>query len=225
MGEARQQDVTDRKLVIFDFDGTLANTIPGIVSTARTVLLGFGLAEEDLGDLRRLVGPPFPQAFSLVYGLSEADAAEVTRRYRQIYDGLGPESWPAFPGMPQLLADLKAAGRLLAVASSKRHQLLQRCVRGAGIYDLFDLVRGKDQDTGGLTKGQLVADEVRQLGLTPADALMVGDRHFDVEAAREAGLPCVGVYYGETAPEGELEEAGACAIAHTMDELRACLLG
>ena len=59
-------DVSDSRLVIFDFDGTLADTVPSIVSTARTVLLDHGLTEETMGDLTRLVGPPFPQAYSLV---------------------------------------------------------------------------------------------------------------------------------------------------------------
>ena len=69
-------DVTGRKLVIFDFDGTLANTVPSIVSTARTVLARHGLTEESMGDLKRLVGPPFPQAYEWVYGFSP----EVTAR-------------------------------------------------------------------------------------------------------------------------------------------------
>ena len=73
-------DIAHRPCIAWDFDGTLGDTLPAIVETARTVLLGFGMRPDELGDLSRLVGPPFPQAFSQVYGLSEADAAEVTRR-------------------------------------------------------------------------------------------------------------------------------------------------
>ena len=61
-------------------------------------------------------------------------------------------------------------------------------------------------------------------GFSLDEAVMVGDRHFDVEAAHEAGIPCIGVYYGDTAPAGELEKAGAASIAHTVDELRRLFL-
>ena len=72
----RGMDVSGRKLVIFDFDGTLSNTIEGITSTARTVLRAHGLSDADMGDLRRIVGPPFPEAFSLVYGFSTEEAEQ-----------------------------------------------------------------------------------------------------------------------------------------------------
>ena len=88
MDEEVAATVPGRRLVIFDFDGTVADTKPCIVETARRALLDFGMAEEDLGDLGRLVGPPFPYAYTLVYGLSEADAAEVTRR-----TGLVPDAY------------------------------------------------------------------------------------------------------------------------------------
>ena len=71
-------DLAARKLVVFDWDGTLCDSMQGIIATARSVLLEWGIAEKDLGDLTRLVGPPFPQAYSWVYGLSAEDAAEVT---------------------------------------------------------------------------------------------------------------------------------------------------
>jgi len=89
-------DVSGRRLVIFDFDGTLADTLSGITDTARRVLLERGFDEEGLGDLSRLVGPPFPQAFRLVYGVSEAEAKAITARYREIYGAGGPKLWPAF---------------------------------------------------------------------------------------------------------------------------------
>ncbi|NLH91149.1 MAG: HAD hydrolase-like protein [Atopobium sp.] len=218
------KDVSCRPCVIFDFDGTLADTMPSIVNVAREVLCGFGFAEGELGDLRRLVGPPFPQAFSDVYGLSASDAAEVTRRYRAIYGSLGPEAWPAFAGMPQLLGDLQAAGRVLAVASSKRDQLLKRCVKDARIESYFSLVCGK-QDDRLSSKSVTIGTVLSELGLQSKDAVMVGDRCSDGKAAREAGMPCVGVYFGDTAPAGELEQAGACAIAHNVVELGDILLG
>jgi phosphoglycolate phosphatase len=216
-------NLSSRSCVVFDYDGTLGDTLPSIVRTAREVLLGFGMAEEELGDLSRLVGPPFPEAYSLVYGLSPEDAAEVTRRYRAIYGSLGPSAWPTFPHMHEFLEDLRAAGKTLAVASSKRTALLRRCIADGGIAEFFTVIQGKEHD-GTASKAQTIEYVISELGFSPDESVMVGDRHYDVDAAREVGVPCAGVYFGHTAAAGELEQAGAAAIAHSLEELRACLL-
>lgn len=210
--------IEERRLVVFDFDGTLADTKTKIVETATEVLLGFGLSAEELGDVGRIIGPPFPSAFSEVYGLSEADAAEVTRRYRAIYATLGLAAWPAFDGIPGLLERLHDAGRLLAVASSKRQNVLERCIADEGTGELFDLIRGKQADDA-TTKAQVISEVIALMGLERTDAVMVGDRHYDVRGALEVGVPCIGVTYGGTGDEAELAGAGACAVVDTVDEL------
>ena len=218
------EDVTGRRLVVFDFDGTLADTVAGICATARTVLRAHGVPERELERVRQIIGPPFPQAFSLVFGLSEDEAAQVTAEYRAIYQDLGLKGWPLYPGMRELLEDLRASGRRLAVASSKREPLVIRAVADNGVSDLFDLVLGKTSDEQ-TSKAQTIARVVSELGLRACDAVMVGDRHHDVDAAAEVGVACVGVTYGGTAAPGELEEAGVCAVAASVDELRRVLLG
>lgn len=212
----------ERSLVLFDFDGTVADTRAQIVRTATTVLLGFGLAEEELGDVGRIIGPPFPLAFQEVFGLSEADAREVTRRYRELYAALGPAAWPAFPGIADLLGRLREAGRAVAVASSKRQQVLERCLDDEGLRASFDLVRGKQSDDA-TTKAQTIREATGLLGRGPTDAVMVGDRLFDVRGALEAGLPCVGVTYGGTGDVAELAGAGAVAVVDTVAELGSVL--
>ena len=217
-------DVTGRRLVIFDFDGTLANTVPSIVSTARTVLAQHGLTDEGMGDLTRLVGPPFPQAYSLVYGFSEEEAAQITAEYRAIYRNIGPSAWPLFDGIADLLARLRAAGRLTAVASSKQMRMVERALADNAVTNLFDRALGKTSDAEG-DKVAVIRRVVRELGLTEGDAVMVGDRHHDVEAAAACGIPCVGVTYGGTGTVEELMGAGACACAGTVEELGRVLLG
>ncbi len=217
-------DVKNKRLVIFDFDGTLADSMPGIIRTARHVMHEHGWTDEALGDMRRIVGPPFPQAFSLVYGVSAEEAASITEDYRAIYKNLDRDGWPLFDGMEQLLLDLRAAGCLLATASSKRDFLLERGLKTNEVYDLFDFPAAKRSDDGE-TKAQIIDRVMSAAGVGAADAVMVGDRRFDCEAATVAGIPCVGTLYGKTCPEEELVEAGCCAIARTVDELRGLLLG
>ena len=218
------EDVRGRRVVVFDFDGTLADTLPTIVATARTVLLAHGLAEGDLGDLSRLVGPPFPQAFSMVYGVSDEEAERITEDYRAIYNHRGLEAWPFFDGIRELLVSLRAVGRLTATASSKNVRTLMLGVEDNDAVGLFDVVEGKRADRGD-SKAASIRRALEALGAAPAEAVMVGDRRFDVEAAREVGLPCVGVTYGHTCDPAELVDAGACALAESVDELGRVLLG
>lgn len=218
------RDLRNKKLVVFDFDGTLVDSLPGIVATAREVMHDHGWDDEALGDMGRLVGPPFPQAFSEVYGLSAEEAEQVTQEYRAIYKDLGRDGWPLFGGVDELLRDLKAAGRLLGTASSKRQFLLERGLEANGILGLFDSPMAKRADYGD-SKEEALGRVLETLGVSPGDAVMVGDRRYDVEAAHERGVECVGVLYGATAPRRELEEAGADFICETVGELRRALLG
>lgn len=213
-----------KRLVVFDFDGTLVDSMPGIVATARRVMHAHGWDDESLGDMRRLVGPPFPQAFSMVYGLSAEEAQQVTEEYRAIYQDLGRDGWPLFDGVEDLLRDLKAAGKLLGTASSKRLFLLERGLSTNGVLDLFDCPMAKLADHGD-SKEAALARVLDTLGVDASDAVMVGDRRYDAEAAATAGVDCVGVLYANTAPRSELEEAGCAVIVDTVDELRRVLLG
>ena len=218
------EDVSRRRLVIFDFDGTLVDSMPGIIRTARAVMHEHGWTDDELGDMRRIVGPPFPQAFCEVYGTTPEEAQSITEDYRAVYKTLGREGWPLFDGMRELLCDLRAAGIKVATASSKRQFLLDRGLETNEVRDLFDLPLGKVSDEGD-SKAQIIGRVLGRLGVDAADAVMVGDRKYDVEAAREAGLPCVGVLMGHTCERSELVEAGACALCETVGDLRRALLG
>lgn len=217
-------DLASRKAIIFDFDGTIADTKASIITTATTVLRQWGVTDEELSRVGEIIGPPFPQAFQWVFGFSLEDAIEITRRYRDIYNHLGIDAWPAFKGICELLRELRREGRLLAVASSKRTYLVRRGLEDNGIVELFDSVRAKETDLES-TKADAIRLVLEDLGVTVDEAVMVGDRFHDVEAAKECEMPCVGVLYGDTADREELEAAGAAAIAESVEELRSVLLG
>lgn len=218
------EDVAKKALVIFDFDGTLADSMPGIIRTARSVMHAHGWTDEALGDMRRIVGPPFPAAFTEVYGVSPEEATQITEEYRAVYKTLDRDGWPLFDGMRELLRDLRAAGRKVAIASSKRQFLLDRGIDTNEARDLFDLPLGKARDDG-QTKAMIIAEVLERLGFSPDEAVMVGDRRYDAEASHEAGLPCVGVTIGHTCEPVELVDADCCALCETVDDLRRVLLG
>ncbi|MDY2788276.1 MAG: HAD hydrolase-like protein [Atopobium sp.] len=210
-----------REFVLFDFDGTLANTKPGLVRVATQVLSDFGMSPEEIGDASRLVGPPFPEAFSLVYGLSAADAVQVTRAFRALYDTVGPEDFPLFPGGQAMLESLKAAGKKLSTASSKREVQVMHMLRAQGIIHLFDAVIGKQNDAQG-SKPFVIGRALQELGATAENTVMVGDRNYDVAGAHELGIPCVCVLFG-TATKQELLDAQVDALVHSNEELTALL--
>lgn len=212
-----------RPFVFFDFDGTLADTKPSIIATARATLAEWGMTDEEMGDLDRLIGPPFPRAYCDIYGMSMPDAEELTRRYRARYAQLGRESHPLFDGMAELLRDLVAAGRTLAVTSSKRQEFAESMLADEGVLDLFAAVVAQ-RDPAHADKPYLVRATLEALGATPDRSVMVGDRFYDVEGAKANGVPCIGVLFG-TATRAELEGAGAAAVVESVGELCRVLLG
>lgn len=209
--------------MLFDFDGTLADTKPGIIATATKVLREWGMTDEEIGDPGRLIGPPFPHAYTMIYGVSEADADELCRRYRAEYAKLGREAYGLFDGIELLLRDLRQQGRRLAVASSKREDFVKRMLFEDGVADAFDAVIAQT-DPARADKASLISDALAALGCSPAAAVMVGDRSYDVEGAHANGVPCVGVLFG-TATRRELEDVGAATIVTSVAELRRVLLG
>lgn len=216
-------NLSERSTIIFDYDGTIADTKAGIVATATTVLREWGIGPKELLRVGELIGPPFPQAFELVFGLPHEDAVEVTRRYRAIYTHLGVEAWPVFPGIRELLEELRAEGKRLAIASSKKASLIDRGLADNGLLGLFEFVGAQDGDKG---EGKVAAIRAAlgRTGAEPDGAVMVGDRYHDVEAASSCGIGCIGVRYGGTDQPGELEKAGAVAVAQTVEELRTLLV-
>ena len=217
-------DLHRRRIVLFDFDGTVADTKDAIINTATRVLTEHGLDQERLGDVSRLIGPPFPEAFSMVYGFTPEQAQAITDDYRAIYTTLGPEAWPLFDGMRELVADLRSQGKQVCVATSKKQEVLERALADEGMDDAFDLVVGKPSDQE-FTKAQTITLILNRLQATPDEAVMVGDRHHDVDGALECGVPCVGVTYGGTGDYAELAGAGACRVVDTVGQLADVLLG
>jgi len=216
-------DPRTRRVVLFDFDGTVADTKHAIVDTATKALLAQGLAPSELGDVSRLIGPPFPEAFSQVYGLSAQEAQEVTNRYRAIYTTLGLEAWPLFEGMRELVRDIRSQGRLACVATSKLQRVLDKALEDEGMTDAFVYAVGKPGDKP-FSKEETIRLVMELASATPDECIMVGDRHHDVEGACACGIPCVGVTYGGTGDYAELAGAGACRVVDTVAQLAEVLL-
>lgn len=212
--------------LIFDFDGTLFDTGPGIMRSVQYALKRFGIHETDETKLRKFVGPPLVDSFMELYGMSDVAAKAAVAAYRERYLPVGLLECAPYPGMPELLERLRARGLRLAVATGKPTAMAKQILANHGMEQVFHCVYGSEPDGLRARKEEAIFAALEELGLTGEDrrrALMIGDRKYDVEGAQVCGIDCVGVYYGYAEP-GELEQAGAAAAVNTVQELEAYLL-
>lgn len=210
-----------RPVVLFDFDGTVADTTGAVLTTARAALARCGYDPDSVGDLNYLIGPPLVDGFTGLLGVDRAEAMRLTDAYREIFNvSVTPADYPPNPGVPRLLAGLRERGTRIAIATSR---LEVTALEMLSHMDLppFETVAGR-VEPGRDTKADCIAEALRRLGASPDDAVMVGDREHDTIGAHACGVPCIGVYTG-TARSGEHERAGADVIAHGMPEVAALL--
>ncbi|WP_431231438.1 HAD-IA family hydrolase [Mycolicibacterium psychrotolerans] len=214
---------TRPQLVIFDLDGTLTDSAEGIVASFRHALAAVG-AEAPGGDLTgRIVGPPMHQTLGGL-GLGER-ADEAIAAYRADYTSRGWAMNSLFDGIPQLLADLRAAGVRLAVATSKAEPTAQRILEHFELADYFDVIAGASVDGVRSSKADVVAHALGQLQPLPERVIMVGDRAHDVEGAAEHGIDTVVVGWGYGADDFREPQLAEAAAAHvpTVTALREVL--
>lgn len=210
--------------LLFDLDGTLTNPQEGITKCVQHALRAFGIEEPDLEKLIPFIGPPLIQSFMEFYNMSEGDARKAVAVYRERFGTVGLfENFP-YPGIADMLAELKAQGKILAVASSKPTVYVRRILEKFELAPYFDVIEGSNLDGTRVDKKEVIAEVLSQLDNPSADdLLMIGDRKFDVIGAREMGFGCVGVRFGFAAPD-ELEQSGAVYIADTVRDLHRYLI-
>ena len=208
------------RLVLFDLDGTLVDSSPGIFSAVRYAAAELGLPEPTTEQLRSMVGPPLQDGF-VVLGVPEADVPRAVTAYRAHYSAGALLDATVYPGVPGLLTALVDAGATLAVATSKPEPFAVRLLAHAGLLPAFASVHGATFDGTVRHKDQVVAAALAAHpdGERP---VLVGDRAHDVLGAAAHGLPCIGAGWGP-APPGELAAAGAAVVAATPAEVRAAL--
>ena len=211
------------RAVLFDWDGTVADTRPGIFNSVRYAIGQYGIADKPDDELRYFIGPPLYDGFEHVFGVSPELANELTDTYRVYYRDKGIFECNVYEGVGDLLRELHDAGVKTASGSSKPKEGLDRLVEHFGLADHLDAVVGPAMDNHNSNKTVLVNQALKELMLLPSTVAMIGDRHFDMEGAKAAGVNAVGVLYGYGTEE-ELCKAGADAICDQVADLRGFLL-
>lgn len=208
--------------VLFDLDGTLTDPADGIISSFRHALHRVGHPVADDVDLRWMIGPPIRENLTAV-GLPDHLHDDAVAAYRDRHTGIGLYDVSLHPGVEALLADVRAAGSAIAVATFKPTLQAELTIQHLGLTHAVDAVVGVDAEMATATKVPVLEEALARLG-GDGPAVMVGDRHHDVTAGRACGCTTVGVSWGY-AGEGELEAAGADHVVATVAGLASVLLG
>lgn len=207
-------------VILFDLDGTLTDSGPGITRCVQYALHHFGIDEPDLQKLECFVGPPLKEMFMEYAGFDEKQAEEAVAKYRERYTEKGIFENTVYEGIPEILSRCREKGRVLAVASSKPQVYVEQILEHFNLRQYFEVVVGAELDGTRTKKAEVIEEALRQLGCEKnrQKVLMVGDRFHDVEGAAACGLQCIGVAYGYGGKE-ELKKAGAVYVANTVQDL------
>jgi len=200
---------------LLDLDGTLADSRPGIEACFRHMLAELGHDPAVVGDVTWAVGPPIAVSIGRLLAQYDDDRVELgVATYRTRYSTVGLYECAAFPGISDMLAGLKEAGRTLCLATSKRRDFAERVVDFLGFREFLPRVYGALPGGGLDDKKDLLEEILRVEGYDPNHTTMVGDRLHDIHAAQGNGLRSIGVLWGYGG-EAELREAGADVLAAT----------
>lgn len=205
--------------VIFDFDGTVTDTGEGILKSLAYSFEQMGQPVPDLSELKKFIGPPIHYSYVTFYNVPEDEVAEYIRKYRERYRKIGIFECFVYDGMRQTLESLRSQGIKTGIASSKPIKLVYDVMEHLGLTGLFDAVVGTQfDDSSHAGKTDLVLECMQKLGAVRERTLMVGDRYFDIDGAKGAGVDSVGVIYGYGSRE-EFEEHNATYIIKKPQEL------
>lgn len=212
--------------VIFDFDGTVTDTGEGILKSLQYSFEQMGDPVPDLSDLKKFIGPPIHYSFVTFYGVKEEDVGKYIEKYRERYRKIGIYECCLYDGMLETLKTLKKNGVKIGIASSKPVSLIYDVMNYLKITELFDAVVGTQfDDSNHSGKKDLVLQSMSELDATDKSrVLMVGDRYFDIDGAKGAGVDSCGVLFGY-GNEQEFKEHGATYIVRTAQEIVKLALG
>ena len=207
--------------ILFDFDGTVFDTVEGITKSVQYALEKFGIHAQ-LHELTCFAGPPLVDMFQEKFALTYEQAQQAVGYFRERYQPIGLYESRPFPGMKELLEALRRTGKKTGIATIKYQPLAEKLLRCADMTGLFDAICGSPAERS-LTKKELVEKAMEQLGAEKEKTVLVGDTKYDAFGAEDAGIAFIGAGYGY-APK-ELEALGAKQIVGSVEELRQLLLG
>lgn len=211
-------------VILFDLDGTLMDSSPGIINSIVYALKKYDITVENTETLRKFLGPPLHESFKEFYGFDEDKAMEAVSFYREYFSTKGLLENRVYDGVTKLLEALKENGKRIILATSKPQKFTDRIMKHFDLAKYFEFIAGSNMDGSRSKKAEVIEYALQQCNITDqSKAVMVGDRMHDIIGAQAVGIDSIGVEYGYGDYE-ELNNAGATYIAKTVDDLKNIVL-
>ncbi len=205
-------------LIIFDWDGTLMDSVDKIVRCMTAAAMDVGVADPGTAAIRHIIGLGLTEAMQALFPALDAKQHErLTERYREHFLHRDQTDMPLFPGVDQGLRQLDRQDYLLAVATGKARRGLDRVLEETAMRGLFSATRCADEAYS-KPHPKMLEDILEATGVAPARALMVGDTTYDMQMAQNAGVAGLGVSYGVHARD-DLMRHGALACLDSFDQV------
>ena len=195
------------KYIFWDLDGTIMESGSGVLSSVRYALDKVGV-ELPESEFRKFIGPSLFDSFTNTAHMPEELAEKAIEYYRELYESKGIFDAQVYEGIPETLDALKKAGYRQFVVTSKPQHMAQRVLDHFEIMPYMDGLVGPTEDDHSSDKAKLIRSAMESNGIEKSEAVMIGDRCFDINGANDVGIHSIGVLYGYGSKE-ELEKFGA----------------
>lgn len=213
----------NKKYILFDLDGTLTDPMIGITSSVQYALKHFNIMVEDLNSLCKFIGPPLKESFMEYYNFNNNDAEMAVAEYRKYFSDIGIFQNFIYDDISELLKILKDNNKILILATSKPTVFAEKILIHFNLEKYFDCIVGSNLDGTRSKKVEVINYVLEQNNIINLnDAIMIGDRKYDILGATEAGIESIGVLYGYGDYE-ELYSSGANYIAKDVKQLLSIL--
>lgn len=215
--------MSEVKHIMFDFDGTLADTSEGIINSMHYAYDALDLEREENETIRNIIGPPLEQMFEQL--LNTSDQLYINKAvglFRERYAVKGVNELSIYNGVAETLKKLYESGFKLYIVTSKPEKFVIEICKKNHIYEYFTDITGVKTEGNSLSKSSRMKLLMEKHGLTSENSIMVGDRPEDVNAASSNNIVCIGVTYG-FGKETDLRKSGCTKIIDDFSEITNCL--
>ena len=211
------KDSKSYKSVFFDLDGTITESGEGCINGLKYMFKKIGYTGYDEKKLKAFIGPPMRDHLAKAYGFSEKQAEEAYTIYREYYSSKGLFENRLYDGIMDTINKIKLSGKAVYIATSKPESQTLRIAERFGLSSVFSGIFASKPELGIFNKIQVLSNAIKELGAVQ-NAVMVGDRIYDIQGGQHVGFDTVGVLYGY-GDSGELEEAGCDYIVDSVKDL------
>ncbi len=213
----------EAKLIVFDWDGTLMDSVAHIVHSLQSAIRDLDLAPKTDEELKNIIGLGLREALVALYPQgTEAEYTALTAHYREHFFDSSRHAGDLFAGARELIHELDKAGYYLAVATGKGRNGLDKVLNETGMGEFFPYTRCADE-TRSKPHPLMLLDIIDWYGVDASETLMIGDTEYDLQMAHNARASAVGVTYGVHETD-RLQRCNPLTCVDTINELHDWLI-